>query len=208
MSLEYEQQPGESAPAFRAYALYRDLGADRSLDKAYAAHRGQVPNGLPPGQWNLWSSKHRWVERALAYDAHCDAEKRKLRERKMLALEEQRWDFELANQNALERRVKRMDELLDKAEQTPVADVIVVKDEKEESMQTMVSKTTRTKTSVKALKMAGYSRTVQVRNQTAAQAINGVRPEQKKEIAEAEQHRVTGIVYRPEEDEVPTRDRV
>lgn len=199
MPLEYEQLANESAPAFRAFAIYRDLGASRSLANAYSEYRGHAP-GIAPGQWNLWSGKYRWVERAAAYDAFLDAEKRKLRERKLLELEEQRWRFELRNQDALERRVARMDELLDKAENTPVADVIVVKDEEVESLTQASTTKTRTKTSVKALKMSGYSRTVQVRNETAKWAITGVR-EQEKKVKNAgdaaETRRVTGIVFRP-----------
>ncbi len=201
MALDYEQQPDESAAAFRAFTFYRDLGPERSLAKAYAAHSGtDVQPGKHPGQWGLWSSKNAWESRALAYDAHCDEERRKARERKMRQLEERRFEFELRNQEALERRVGRMDELLDKAEATPVADVVVVKDETEESMQTLGTKKTRTKTVVKALKMAGYSRTVQVRNETAKFAITGVRAEEKKK-ADAPSTAVTGIVFKAKKEE-------
>jgi hypothetical protein len=204
VSLSYEQQPGESLQAFRAYIIYRDLGFERSLERAYAGYRGEVPHGLPPGQWNLWSVKHRWVARAAAYDAHLDKQARKERERQTIALLAQRFRFELRNQDKLERRVDRMDDLLDKTEMTPVADVVVVKDESVESMQTMETTKTRTKTSVKALKLAGYSRAVQVRNQTAAEAINGVRREKKKaNKTSASAQRVTGIVYLPAEEAEP-----
>lgn len=198
MPFEYEQQPRESSPAFRAFAIYRDLGAARSLAAAYASYSGAKP-GIAPGHWNAWSGKHRWVERAAAYDAHLDAELRRAREREMLKLEVQRWRFELRNQDALERRVDRMDELLDKAEATPVNDVVIVKDETEESIGLATTKKTRTKTSVKALKMAGYSRTVQVRNETAKWAITGVRDEKKvkRDAEQQEARRVTGLVFRP-----------
>jgi hypothetical protein len=201
--LDYEQLAYESAPAFRAFALYRDLGASRSLAKAYAEYRGTT-KGICPGQWGLWSGKFRWEQRALAYDAFLDAEKLKLRARKVLELEERRWEFELSNQESLERRAKRMDELIDKAEMSPVADVIVVKDETVEDINTGSITKTRTKTSVKALKMAGYSRTIQVRNETAAEAINGVRTEKKrKEAASSTAQKPTGIVYRPAIEDVP-----
>jgi hypothetical protein len=203
--LSYEQQPNESAPAFRAYALYRDLGADRSLDRAYAAYRGAVPHGIAPGQWNLWSVKYSWVARALAYDAHLDAEKRKLRERKTLELETRRWEWELRNQDRLERLVEAAQLILDKAGQTPVADVVVVKDETEESIQFLTKKKTRTKTSVKALKMAGYARLMQEVNESARQAVVGVRLETRKAIEAAPAQRVSRIVYRaPESDRITT----
>jgi hypothetical protein len=130
-----------------------------------------------------------------------DEAKRKQREMRMIALEERRFDFELENQELLERRVRRMEELLDKAAAAPVADVMIVKDEIEESLQSGTTKKTRTKTIVKALNLFGYARAVQVRNETAKWAITGVRDVNKKEIADKS---VTGIVYRAAEDAAPT----
>lgn len=193
MPLPYEQQPGESSRAFRAFAFYRELGPERSIDRAYTEYLGGAKPGRAPGQWNAWSRERAWVERASAYDAHVDQEKRKARERKIRELEDRRFDFELKNQAALERRVERMDELLDKAEATPVTDVVQVKEE--ESLQ-HATKTT-TKTVVRALKLSGYARTVQERNDTAKQAIVGVRIEKKTELPAAQP---TGIVYRPADD--------
>jgi hypothetical protein len=199
--LQHDRQRGESIRAFRAYTIYRDLGPGRSLARAYDAYRGAAPHGQRPGQWSLWSVKHRWVKRAGAFDVHVDEAKRKQREMRMIALEERRFDLELENQELLERRVRQMDELLDKAEATPVADVVIVKDVTEESLQSATVKKTRTKTIVKALNMYGYARTVQVRNETAKLAITGVRDVNKKEIADKS---VTGIVYRADEDAPPT----
>ena len=64
--LPWEKQRGESAVAFTAFALYRDLGAQRSCAKV-----GQAL-GRATGTMERYSSKHHWVERAEAYDAYLD----------------------------------------------------------------------------------------------------------------------------------------
>lgn len=72
----WEQLPGESARAFRAFCAYRDLGPERSLDAVAAA---LVPPSRrprkPPGRINKWSSDHRWAERARTFDAFADSER-------------------------------------------------------------------------------------------------------------------------------------
>ncbi len=59
----WDIQPGETARAYQAFAIYRDMGPERSLAKA----------GQKLGK-NLttitgWSTKYGWVERAAAFDA-------------------------------------------------------------------------------------------------------------------------------------------
>ncbi|MGE5528077.1 MAG: hypothetical protein ACM3X6_02915 [Patescibacteria group bacterium] len=60
----WEQQPGESAKAFEAFARYRDMGAARSLAK--------VSQALSKSKVLLqrWSSAFSWVERVEAWDRH------------------------------------------------------------------------------------------------------------------------------------------
>lgn len=63
----WEQQPGESAPAFQAFATYRDLGAgERSVRRV--ARIVNKAGSLIGG----WSTTHRWVERSKAWDMHLD----------------------------------------------------------------------------------------------------------------------------------------
>jgi hypothetical protein len=70
---------GESARDFRAFCIYRNLGEERSLQRAWQefckrdgklACRGKQPGEgtKPPGSWTALSTKNRWVERAAAYD--------------------------------------------------------------------------------------------------------------------------------------------
>lgn len=58
----WEQQPGESAKAFEAFAIYRDMGAERSLRKLTQ----QLHKNLTTIR--DWSVKWNWQERVRAYD--------------------------------------------------------------------------------------------------------------------------------------------
>lgn len=172
MGLPFEQQPHESARAFRAFTYYRDLGPERSLEKAYAGHSGEK-DGKAPGQWNAWSKQFEWVRRAIAYDAHLDTALRKARERRQKRLEERQFDYRLKNQERLEDLVNQAMEVLRKVSATPVTDVIQQKEEEEESLTTASIKRTKSKTTVKAMKLSGYARLIQEVNETARQAVEG-----------------------------------
>lgn len=58
----WERQPEESAKAFEAFAIYRDMGNDRSIAKV-AEKLGKSEALL-----HRWSSKFDWVNRAAAWD--------------------------------------------------------------------------------------------------------------------------------------------
>jgi hypothetical protein len=75
----YERQVGESPVAFRAFALYRDLGPERSLKQVWQKQ------GKSRAVIEKWSASHRWVERAESWDDECDRAVR----RKNLAVMEQ-----------------------------------------------------------------------------------------------------------------------
>lgn len=63
----WEPQGKESSVAYQAFAEYRDLGPDRSLD--------QVGRKLGKSQalMERWSSKYDWVKRAREFDTHIDS---------------------------------------------------------------------------------------------------------------------------------------
>lgn len=62
----WEQQPGESAKAFKAFSLYRDMGIERSVRKvAQRLNKSLTLIGR-------WSSAHNWPERVRAYDRDLD----------------------------------------------------------------------------------------------------------------------------------------
>ncbi|MER6010203.1 hypothetical protein [Streptomyces bluensis] len=62
----WERQPAESAAAWEAFACYRDLGLSRSI--------GKVAERLAKSRTLIerWSTAHRWVLRAEAWDREQD----------------------------------------------------------------------------------------------------------------------------------------
>ena len=73
----YDKLPGETAKAYEAFCVYRDLGTQRSLGKASV----ELEKSLK--FLGRWSSQHNWVERAAAWDADQDylLQKRAIKER-------------------------------------------------------------------------------------------------------------------------------
>ena len=76
LALGWQRLPGESAGDFRAFTYYRNLGEERTLQKAWEEfsrweRRVQSRQRTKcPGAWTALSSKYRWVDRAAAYDKH------------------------------------------------------------------------------------------------------------------------------------------
>lgn len=74
-SCEWEFNPGLDTPkSYAGFAIYRDLGVNRSLDEAfrlYGGQSGKQPQTSPktvPGYFKDWCSKGKWVQRAMAWD--------------------------------------------------------------------------------------------------------------------------------------------
>jgi hypothetical protein len=61
----YDRETDESAKAFEAWTVYRDLGVERSLQKASEMYYG---HGANVGQFERWSKRYGWVERVRAFD--------------------------------------------------------------------------------------------------------------------------------------------
>lgn len=81
----WERQEGETARAFEAFGIYRDLGPGRSIAKV-GEILGKSDQALEP-----WSATWGWGERSLAWDDEADrnqrkrdAEERALSRRRML----------------------------------------------------------------------------------------------------------------------------
>ncbi len=62
----WERQPDETAKQFEAFAIYRDLGIERSLSKV----GGLL--GKSKTLMDRWSTANSWVERAAAWDREQD----------------------------------------------------------------------------------------------------------------------------------------
>lgn len=71
------RREGESAKAYYAFTLYRDMDPkERSIDAAFAAYTGQEKGKKSAaGHFTRWSAEHDWKARAEAYDAHREAER-------------------------------------------------------------------------------------------------------------------------------------
>lgn len=80
--VSFDRQPAEPARAYHAFCHYRDAGSTRSLDRAWREHHSQCLNQVQPAtrrrpmSWGDWSARWGWVERAGAYDAHLDRQRR------------------------------------------------------------------------------------------------------------------------------------
>lgn len=75
--MTYERLPGETAKAWKAFSMYRDMGHDRSIENV------RISLGRPSvylRSLQTWSSKFAWVERAKLYDDWCDSIDRQERE--------------------------------------------------------------------------------------------------------------------------------
>lgn len=90
----WERQPGESARAFYAFTLYRDLPPrERSLrrvaDLLYGGRDGATrgPHKHVPGRIKRWATRFAWAERAAAWDQEME---RHARQVAIAAVEEMR----------------------------------------------------------------------------------------------------------------------
>lgn len=74
MPLMFEQQPKESAKAFAAFALYLNMGSERSA-AAVAAQLAKSEQLI-----RRWSARWRWTDRVAAHGAHFAAVERQAME--------------------------------------------------------------------------------------------------------------------------------
>lgn len=186
---------GESSRAFRAFVKYRNLGPVRSID-AVAANDAVATNNAKrksraSGVYNRWSSKHNWVERALAYDVYVEDARLRAHEQRIQALARRRGEFEFKNHELLEQRVARTDLILDKFDSAPVTDVT------QEKTETGGPTVTRTRSKIKGINGSGYAALLRERNETARQAIVGVRPVERTDPGE---RNIDAIVWERRED--------
>jgi len=111
MSELWERQPGESTKAYAAFCVYRDLGTERSLEKA-----GQMLDKPRTRKWlGEWSAKYKWVERAKAYDDYVEKLKRKEKEKAIKEMAERQARIAMAFQEKIIERLQS----IDPAELTP-----------------------------------------------------------------------------------------
>jgi hypothetical protein len=117
--LPYERQPGETAKAYAAFQVYRDLGIKRSVDEVgkrlYGTQKGRKRGTT--GRLRAWFTTWRWEERAAAWDDHLDQEARKAQEDARRSMAERHATMATSLQlKALERLQKMKPEELDASE--------------------------------------------------------------------------------------------
>jgi hypothetical protein len=118
--LPWERQPGESARAFEAFTLYRDAGPERS-QRAVARRLGK--SGALIGRW---SSAHRWVLRADAWDTEQDRQWRaQMTARRRRAVDRHVRTAELAQSKVAQRLIDLDPAELTVTELTRLLDVTV-----------------------------------------------------------------------------------
>jgi hypothetical protein len=75
----YDRMDGESAKAWAAFCVYRDLGVSRSLDRAAAEIYGLGSDQIRPRNLSTikqWSSRWAWVDRIREWDTDIEAANR------------------------------------------------------------------------------------------------------------------------------------
>ena len=91
--IRWFRQKGESRIAYEAFAIYRDLGAARTLAKV-ATHLGKSIDLI-----KCWSARWEWVDRAASFDANEEWER-------MVSMREQRTQM-FVNDAKIARMVKQ-----------------------------------------------------------------------------------------------------
>jgi hypothetical protein len=102
------KRTNESAKAYHAFCVYRDLGANRSFAKTWQAL------GKNAGYRRVledWSSKYHWVDRVVAYDAHLEAKLREDLEARILIERRKQIERELVD---TARLLGRFDDIFDR----------------------------------------------------------------------------------------------
>ena len=73
----WERQSGETAKAYAAFLLYRDMPA---VDRSVAAAWGRKKGGK---QWERWCTSHDWVNRAAEHDSDLASRRRERMEKEL-----------------------------------------------------------------------------------------------------------------------------
>jgi len=107
----WERLPGESAKAYEAFCIYRDLPPHERSLKAVAEKLGGKRSGKSRALRPLerWSSRYRWVERAQAWDEEVDRRAREAHLRAVKEMRERHARMAVALQQKALDRLKQMD---------------------------------------------------------------------------------------------------
>lgn len=112
MAKPWDKRSDETPKAFAAFAVYRDMGTSRSLERV-RQDVGKSPGSIR--QLERYSSAHAWVARAEAYDAHIDALAQRKQQAEVLKMRTRHAQLATAFQNKVVERLQT----LNSAELTP-----------------------------------------------------------------------------------------
>lgn len=104
----WQRIEGETDKAFDAFCKYRNLGADRSIEKAFQQYQNSTKT--VPGYWKEWSAKFDWVERAAAYDEYLLDEHRRELEKRRKVVQQNEWNDYVALRKGVDKRIKAMED--------------------------------------------------------------------------------------------------
>lgn len=102
MTQLWERQEGETDKAYEAFALYRDMGAGRSLREVARKLNKSLT------QITKWSTPNNWSERVSAWDDHADERRRERNLQRQKQVEDNAWlDYETMRR-VIEKRVETL----------------------------------------------------------------------------------------------------
>ena len=159
----WDKYEHESSRAYAAFCAYRDLGAERSIDRAFHAAGGQT-EARAPRRWFGWSQQFQWAKRVEAWDSHLaavdSAEKEKAAQRDAQEWAERR-------RHLRERKWRLSQALLDKGESVLKLPLI----------RTRIDKDGTTIVEPVRVRLADAARLGDVANQLGREAIEDARLE-------------------------------
>lgn len=110
----WAQWPKENANRHRAFLVYRNLGPERSLGKAYVIlypGRKTFENGSPRATPTLqrWSVQFHWVMRCAAWDSFCFREQERQWTDRQRELRARKWE---ASETLFEKGLERLGDIV------------------------------------------------------------------------------------------------
>jgi hypothetical protein len=109
----WDRRKGESEQAYAAFLRYRDLGEGRTLERLSEGSSQTHPKPIPFGTVKDYSKRHKWVDRARAWDSYLQAERDKVAVAEARKWERRRrQDLEAGWQQA-ERLIERATRMLE-----------------------------------------------------------------------------------------------
>ena len=108
----WDRQPGEPSKAYAALSFWLGLGLERSIVRAVKLIVGESATvrqiAARKRQFEKWSSRYAWVERARAYDAEQARQERLEQEKGIRSMKERHIDMAVMAQNLIAQRLQQI----------------------------------------------------------------------------------------------------